>query len=190
MLKFMCAFMLVLCGAASSAAAATAVFAGGCFWCMESEFEDKPGVTNVVSGYAGGKGPKPTYEQVGRGDTGYVEAVEVTYDPAKVSYKDLLEIFWSNVDPFDEKGQFCDKGSQYVAAIFVNGAQEEKQAKESLQAVEKKFGEKVATKIIPRTTFYEAEDYHQDYAKNNALRYNLYKNGCGRPSRLEELKAD
>ncbi len=188
MLKFICAFLLVLCGSAASASAATAIFAGGCFWCMESEFEDKAGITDVVSGYAGGTGPKPTYEQVSRGDTGYLEAVEVTYDPSKVSYAELLDIFWSNVDPFDDKGQFCDKGAQYVAAIFVNGAQEQKLAETSLSAVEQKYGQKVATQILPRTTFHAAEDYHQNYAKNNALRYNLYKNGCGRPARLQELK--
>lgn len=166
---------------------AVAIFAGGCFWCMESEFEDKKGVSDVTSGYAGGEGPKPTYEQVSRGDSGFLEAVSVTYDPKQVSYQELLDIFWSNVDPFDDEGQFCDKGAQYMAAIFTKSPEEDRLAKASLAAVETKYGKKVATKILPQTTFYEAEDYHQNYSKTNAIKYNLYKNGCGRPARLKEL---
>ena len=176
---------------AAQAATVQAAFAGGCFWCMESEFESEAGVSSVVSGYAGG--PKrdaspPTYEEVSGGQSGFIESVRVTYDPAKVSYQRLLDIFWRNVDPFDEKGQFCDKGSQYAAAVFYGSPEEEKMARESLARTEKKYGEKVATKILPVTTFYEAEAYHQDYYKTNAVRYKLYKKGCGRDARLEELQ--
>lgn len=176
---------------AAQAATAQAVFAGGCFWCMESEFESQQGVSSVVSGYAGG--PKrdanpPSYEEVSSGESGFIESVRVTYDPAKVGYPRLLDIFWRNVDPFDEKGQFCDKGSQYAAAIFYATPDEEKLARASLVAVEKKHGKKVATKILPVTTFYQAEAHHQDYYKTNAARYKVYKTGCGRDARLEELR--
>jgi len=167
---------------------ARAVFAGGCFWCMESEFQDLKGVSDVTSGYAGGDGPKPTYEQVSRGNSGFIESVAVTYDPSIVTYQQLLDIFWSNVDPFDEDGQFCDKGSQYVAAIFTSTPEEETLARSSLKAIEQKSGRKVATKILPQTTFYEAEEYHQDYYKKNSGAYERYKKGCGRDERLEELK--
>ncbi len=171
-----------------------AMFAGGCFWCMESEFEDLPGVSDVTSGYAGEGDIKhekpPTYEEVSRGDSGFLEAVSVSYDPSAVSYKKLLEIFWSNVDPFDEKGQFCDKGSQYVAAIFVKTPEEEKAARASIREIEKKFKRKVATKILPQRAFYEAEDYHQDYATRNTLRYKMYRRGCGRDNRLDEIWGD
>lgn len=171
------------------AAAETALFAGGCFWCMESEFEDLKGVSDVVSGYAGPETDKPpTYETVSSGQSGYVEAVRVTYDPSQVSYESLLDIFWGNVDPFDEAGQFCDKGAQYIAAIYYASSAEETAARDSLQKVEEKYGQKVVTAIEPRAAFYEAEAEHQDFAKRNAVRYALYKNGCGRPARLEELK--
>lgn len=168
---------------------AEAIFAGGCFWCMESEFEDLKGVSGVTSGYAGGakREKAPTYEEVSRGNSGFLEAVSVTYDPSVVTYQRLLEIFWRNVDPFDEKGQFCDKGSQYVAAIFYGSSEEEKLARASLKKIEDKFKQKVATKILPKTTFYMAEEHHQDYAKNNQMRYNLYKNGCGRENTLKEI---
>jgi peptide-methionine (S)-S-oxide reductase len=167
----------------------TAIFAGGCFWCMESEYEDLKGVSDVVSGYAGPKrDTPPTYEEVGTGQSGYVEAVSVTYDPAVVTYAQLLDIFWSNVDPFDDKGQFCDKGSQYVAAIFAGSPEEEKLAQDSLKKVEEKFGQTVATQIHPAEAFYPAEDYHQDYYKTNSLRYKLYRNGCGRDGRLEDIQ--
>lgn len=168
-----------------------AMFAGGCFWCMESEFEDLPGVSDVTSGYAGeddGKREKPpTYEEVSSGDSGFLESVSVSYDPTVVSYQKLLDIFWSNVDPFDEDGQFCDKGSQYVAAIFVKTPEEEKAARASIAKIEKKFKRKVATKILPQRAFYEAEDYHQDYATRNTLRYKMYRRGCGRDDRLDEI---
>ena len=195
MLKFITMLLAVSglsAGAFAAAPAATpakevVVFAGGCFWCMESEFEDLKGISDVVSGYTGGEGPRPTYEQVSTGTSGFIEAVAVTYDPALVAYQQLLDIFWSNVDPFDAEGQFCDKGAQYVAAIFTKNAEEEKLAKASLVEIEKKAGKKVATQILPRTTFYEAEQYHQDYADNNKVRYSLYRKGCGRDDRLKEL---
>ena len=168
-----------------------AMFAGGCFWCMESEFEDLPGVSDVTSGYAGEtdamRKKPPTYEEVSRGDSGFLEAVAVSYDPSVVSYQKLLDIFWSNVDPFDDEGQFCDKGNQYVAAIFVKTPEEEKAARESIRKIEKKFNRKVATKILPQRAFYEAEDYHQDYATRNTLRYGTYRRGCGRDQRLDEI---
>jgi peptide-methionine (S)-S-oxide reductase len=191
MKKFLLLSFLMLVNTAPAGAATetkTATFAGGCFWCMESEFEDKAGVTNVVSGYAGPKSEiAPTYEQVSTGKSDYVEAVMVTYDPAKVSYDALLDIFWSNVDPFDAAGQFCDKGSQYIAAIYYGSLDEKTAAQKSLNAIEQKFGRKVATKIEPAAAFYEAEEYHQDYSKKNKINYKLYKNGCGRDDRLKDL---
>ena len=169
-------------------ASEVATLAGGCFWCMESEYQDLKGVSDVTSGYAGPqRATPPTYEEVGTGESGYVEAVSVTYDPAIVSYQQLLDIFWSNVDPFDDKGQFCDKGSQYVAAIFYGAPEEEKLARESLKKVEEKFGQKVATQIHPAAAFYPAEDYHQDFYKKNPIRYKFYKFNCGRAQRLEEV---
>ena len=171
-----------------------AMFAGGCFWCMESEFEDLPGVSDVTSGYAGEGDVKretpPTYEEVSRGDSGFIESVTVSYDPSQVSYQKLLDIFWSNVDPFDAEGQFCDKGSQYVAAIFVKSPEEEKRARESVAKIEKEAGRKVATKILPQRAFYAAEDYHQDYATRNTLRYKMYRKGCGRDERLDDIWGD
>lgn len=166
----------------------TATFAGGCFWCMESDFEDKNGVIGVVSGYAGGEEQNPTYESVSRGTTGHFEAVQVTYDPHAVSYGELLQIFWQNVDPFDSEGQFCDKGSQYRAAIFYSDEKEEALAKFSVTAVETKFGKPVATALRPAARFWPAEAHHQDYKKNNGAHYKLYRMGCGRDGRLDELK--
>ncbi len=185
---FLATCLMILGGTAAQAETKQAIFAGGCFWCMESEFEDLKGVSDVTSGYAGEGDVAPTYEQVSSGTTGFLEAVEVTYDPALVTYQQLLDIFWSNVDPFDDKGQFCDKGAQYAAAIFFGSKEEDILARSSLLNIEKKYGQKVATQILPRTNFYPAEEYHQDYYKENALRYKLYRNGCGRDDRLKELK--
>ena len=165
----------------------TAVFAGGCFWCMESEFEDKKGVVKVQSGYTGGQEDFPTYKQVSKGQTGHFEAIEVTYDSDRVDYEDLLGIFWENVDPFDENGQFCDKGAQYRAAIFYKNDREKEQARASLEKVEKKFGKKVATSIRAAKRFWPAEDYHQDYAKKSAISYKFYRTTCGRDKKLEKL---
>lgn len=168
-------------------AQATAIFAMGCFWCAEADFEKVPGVINVVSGYTGGRTANPTYEQVSAGGTGHYEAVLVTYDPAKVKYSDLLTLFWKNVDPFDGAGQFCDKGDSYRAAIFP-GSAVERRAAEALRAyLADHFKRKLATEIIDRTKFYRAEDYHQDYYRKNPIRYRYYRSRCGRDDRLAQV---
>jgi peptide-methionine (S)-S-oxide reductase len=169
----------------------TAILAGGCFWCMESDFEKLPGVLNVISGFTGGSLKNPTYN----GDhTGHYEAVEITYDPNRVSYKELLQYYWVHIDPFDHEGQFCDKGHSYLSAIFVANEQESAAAMESKKAVEALFPDKVvATKIISASTFYPIkgdESYHQDYYKKNPVRYSFYRWRCGRDSRLKEIWAD
>lgn len=188
------ATMLSACSAeaqnAAPAAAATtdrAYFAMGCFWCAEADFEKIPGVVEAVSGYAGGTTQNPTYNQVTGGNTGHYEAVRVTYDPAKVSYRELLAVFWRNIDPLDAIGQFCDKGDSYRSAIFPSNGEERKAADASRENVEEQLGQQVATKIVSAPTFYRAESYHQDYYKKNPIRYNFYRNGCGRDDRLEEL---
>jgi len=161
----------------------TAIFAGGCFWCVEDAFDAVPGVTETVSGYAGGTKPNPTY-----GDhEGYQEAVKVTYDPAKVTYAQLLETFWHNIDPFDPEGQFCDEGNAYRSVIFVGNDEEKSQAEKTRQEVVDRFKEKVATEIKPATTFTAAEDYHQDYHNTHAFSYKVYKWNCGRAQRLEQI---
>lgn len=181
------AALLLLAGFSGVARADTAVFAGGCFWCMEAEFSHKDGVTDVVSGFAGKGDVAPSYEQVGTGETGFKEAVSVTYDPKIVSYQQLLDIFWSNVDPFDENGQFCDKGAQYQAAIFYTTPEEKVLAEGSLKKVEGKFKKKVATQIMPHANFYPAEDYHQDFYEKNKDHYQRYRKGCGRDETLEDI---
>lgn len=172
----------------SSVSADKAVFAGGCFWCMESDFEKLDGVTDVISGFTGGTIKNPSYN--GRHD-GHYEAVEVTYNPSKVSYKQLLDYFWVNIDPFDARGQFCDKGHSYLSAIFVANDKEKKLATESRQRIVKLFPtQKVITPILNSSTFYPIkgkESYHQDYYKNNPIRYKLYRLSCGRDSRLEDI---
>jgi peptide-methionine (S)-S-oxide reductase len=176
-------------GAAQAAETKTAVFAGGCFWCMESDFEHYKGkgVVSVVSGYTGGTTKNPTYHEVSEGDTGHFEAVEVTYDPAVIGYDKLLDIFWRNVDPFDPYGQFCDKGTQYRAAIFFGSEAEKAAAEASEKKIAEKFGKPVATLILPQATFYPAEDYHQDYHDKSSLRYMAYRRGCGRDASLEKI---
>jgi peptide-methionine (S)-S-oxide reductase len=171
--------------------AATAVLAGGCFWCMESDFEKLDGVSEVVSGFTGGSHPDPTY----RGDhTGHYEAVEITYDPEIVDYQGLLDHFWVNHDPFDARGQFCDKGHSYLAAIFVGNEQERELAEKSKRAAIEMFpGQVVVTPILPRTTFYPIkgnESHHQDYYKKSPIRYKYYRFGCGRDSRLTAIWGD
>ena len=166
---------------------ATAVFAMGCFWCAEADFEKVDGVVDVVSGYTGGTTSNPSYEQVTYSETGHYEAVLVTYDTSKLSYADLLPVFWSNVDPFDASGQFCDKGTSYRAAIFPGSEEEEKLAEASKEEVAEQFDREIATAIVDRDEFYRAEDYHQDYYKKNPIRYRYYRNGCGRDDRLEEV---
>lgn len=167
---------------------ALATFAGGCFWCMEPEFHGLEGVNKVVSGYTGGTVAHPTYEQVSSGNTGHVEAIQITYDPAKVSYQKLLEIFWSNVDPLDPHGQFCDKGSQYRAGIFFHDPQQQTLAEASQQKMTQKLGKQVATFIRAAEPFYPAEDYHQEYFIKSKLRYKMYRSGCGRDERLQEIR--
>jgi peptide-methionine (S)-S-oxide reductase len=164
-----------------------ATFAGGCFWCMEPPFEALAGVVSVTSGYTGGAKAKPSYEEVSAGGTGHAEAVEIVYDPAKVSFEKLLDVFWRNIDPTVADRQFCDVGSQYRSAIFVHDAAQRKAAEASRDAVAKKLGVPVKTEIADAGTFYPAEEYHQDYAKKNPLRYRYYRHGCGRDARLEEL---
>lgn len=176
---------------ASNGSADTAVFAGGCFWCMESDFEKVEGVTDVVSGFTGGTLENPTY----KGDhSGHYEAVKITYDPNKISYEGLLEHYWVNIDPFDARGQFCDKGPSYLSAIFVGNETEELLAEQSRKKVVERFpDQKVVTPILPASTFYPIkgdESYHQDYYKNYPLRYKYYRFGCGRDKRLAEIWGD
>jgi len=164
-----------------------AVFAGGCFWCMEEAFDAVPGVAETISGYTGGEVDKPTYEQVSSGGTGHYEAVEVKYDPAKVNYEQLLETFWRNVDPLDARGQFCDKGTQYLSAIFVASDEEKALAEATKAKAAEQLKMPVVTEILPQQTFYAAEDYHQNFHETNSARYKYYKFGCGRAQRLQEL---
>lgn len=168
---------------------AKAYFAGGCFWCMEEAFEQVEGVISVASGYMGGTVANPRYEQVSGGSTGHAESVEVSYDPAKVSYQKLLDVFWRNVDPITPNAQFCDHGSQYRSAVFYGTDEEQRLSEESKAAIErsKRFSAPIATQLVKASVFYQAEDYHQDYYKKNPLRYKYYKYGCGRAQRLESL---
>lgn len=167
---------------------ATAIFASGCFWCTESDFEKLPGVIGAESGYIDGKTVNPTYEQVSAGSTGHTEAVRVVYDPARVSYPQLLDHFWRNVDPTAKNRQFCDVGSQYRSGIYWLTESERKAAEESRDALLKsgRFKE-IHTEIKAATIFYPAEAYHQDYYKKNPIRYSYYRNGCGRDARLQQL---
>ena len=166
-----------------------ATFAGGCFWCMEGPFDKLEGVVSTTSGYTGGQKENPTYKQVSAGRTGHTEAVQIVYDPSKVSYKQLLEIFWVNHDPTEANGQFCDKGSQYRPGIFYHDEKQKTLAEASKEQIEqtKTFSEPVVTEITQASTFYPAEDYHQDYYVKNPFRYKFYRYGCGRDSRLEQL---
>ncbi len=164
-----------------------AVFAGGCFWCVEAAFDGTPGVIDVVSGFAGGRLANPSYERVTSGGTGHFEVVQVTYDPARIDYARLLDIYWRNVDPFDAGGQFCDRGDSYRAAIFVDGTAERQLAEASKASVAQRFGKPIATRVIDAAPFYVAEDYHQDYHVKNPLRYKYYSSSCGRAARLESI---
>jgi peptide-methionine (S)-S-oxide reductase len=166
---------------------AEAIFAGGCFWCVEADFDKVPGVTETVSGYTGGMLADPTYEQVSHGGTGHFEAVRIVYDPAKVSYETLLTVFWHSVDPTDPDGQFCDKGDSYRTAIFVNGAEQRRLAETSKAKAEAALGGKIVTPILDAKPFYAAEGYHQNYYRENPLRYKLYRWNCGRDQRIAEL---
>lgn len=164
-----------------------AIFAGGCFWCLEKVYENVPGIISSISGYTGGHFANPTYEQVSAGGTEHRESVQVTYDPGVIAYKELLDLFWHNIDPLDEKGQFCDKGDSYKAAIFYSNEDQKTKAETSKQAVEKTLNKKVVTDILPASTFYPAEEYHQNYASKNPIRYKFYSTTCGRASRLKEV---
>ena len=168
---------------------ARATFAGGCFWCMEGPFDKLEGVKSTTSGYTGGHAGNPTYKQVSAGGTGHTEAVQIVYDPAEISYEELLEVFWVNHDPTEADGQFCDKGSQYRPGVFYHDEAQKLAAEESLKKIEKtkKFDEPVRTEVTMAGTFYPAEDYHQDYYVRNPLRYKMYRFGCGRDRRLEQL---
>ena len=164
---------------------ATAIFAGGCFWCMEADYEKQAGVTGVVSGFTGGMLPNPTYSG---NHQGHFEAVEVTYDPAIVDYAELLDVFWKNVDPFDNQGQFCDKGPSYRSAIFPGNESEKVLAEQSKAKVTARFsGQTVYTEIRDRGQFWPVEEYHQDYYLKNPVRYKYYRWNCGRDQRLEQL---
>ena len=176
-------------GVAEEHGQAKATFAGGCFWCVEEAFEKVPGVTSAVSGYTDGHVDNPTYKQVTSGRTGHTEAVEVIFDPAQVTYEQLLDVFWRNVDPTVVDRQFCDVGNQYRTGIFVHDDEQKRLAEASRKALEesKPFAGPIVTPIAVASTFYPAEDYHQDYYKHNPLRYKFYKWNCGRAQRLEEL---
>ncbi|MEW5250140.1 peptide-methionine (S)-S-oxide reductase MsrA [Microbulbifer sp. 2201CG32-9] len=165
----------------------TAVFAGGCFWCMEPPYDKLDGVLETTSGYSGGKVENPTYEQVSAGVTGHAEVVQVKYDADKVSYEKLLEVFWRNVDPLDAGGQFCDRGDQYRTEIFYANEEEKRLAEASRAAAERELNKKIVTKIVPAATFYPAEGYHQNYYQRNPVRYKYYRYRCGRDQRLKEL---
>ncbi len=175
--------------APTTANAAKATFAGGCFWCTEADFDKVPGVLSTTSGYIGGTVDNPTYQQVSAQQTGHAEAVEIAFDPAKVSYEQLLAVYWRSIDPTTRDRQFCDSGTPYRTAIFAHGPEQLVAAQKSLQALEKSkpFAAPIVTTIQPAPSFYPAEDYHQNYHQKNPLRYNYYRSGCGRDARLEQL---
>jgi peptide-methionine (S)-S-oxide reductase len=173
--------------AAQQPGLAKATFAAGCFWCSEAAFDAVPGVVKVVSGYTGGTKDKPSYEEVSSGGTGHREAVQVTFDPKKISYDKLLDIFWHNVDPLDPYGQFCDKGEQYKGAIYYHDEAQRQAAIRTRDAVQKKLKQRVVTDIFPASQFWPAEEYHQQYHTKNPVRYRYYRFGCGRDARLKEL---
>ena len=179
-----------LAGAAAQTSApttATATFAGGCFWCTEADFDKVEGVISTTSGYIGGMVVNPTYEQVVTGRTGHTEAVEVVYDPAVVSYERLLDVFWKNHDPLAKDRQFCDRGNQYRPGIFYHNEEQRALAEATKKKHQARFKQPIQTEITAATTFYKAEDYHQDYYKKNPVRYQFYRFNCGRDARLEEL---
>ena len=166
---------------------AKATFAAGCFWCVEEAFDKLDGVISTTSGYIGGSKANPTYEEVSSGSTGHTEAVEVIYDPSKLSYDQLLRTFWRNVDAVDAGGQFCDRGSQYRSGIFYHSPEQQQKAEASKKAAAGQLGQPIATEIVEAGPFYKAESYHQDYYKTNPVRYRFYKWNCGRAQRLEQL---
>ncbi|MCA9471959.1 MAG: peptide-methionine (S)-S-oxide reductase MsrA [Nitrospirales bacterium] len=188
--------MLTFIGAVPSSSAvgepgqySTATFAGGCFWCLEPPFDKLDGVISTTSGYTGGQKSDPTYEEVSAGGTGHTEAIQVVFDPAKISYPELLDVYWRNSDPTTADRQFCDHGNQYRPAIFYHDEEQRKLIEQSKAKIEstKTFPQEIVTEIVPATTFYPAEDYHQDYYQKNPLRYKFYRYSCGRDQRLKEL---
>ncbi len=183
------AFGTILVANAQQSEIKTAVFAGGCFWCIEADFEKLDGVLSVVSGYAGGEADTANYKTVTYENTGHFEAVEVSYAPSKVSYTELVDYFWHHIDPTDSLGQFCDKGDSYKSAIFYASPEEQAIVEQSLSELNsnKPFSQDIVTTITAAKPFYLAEDYHQDYYKKNPIRYNLYRRSCGRDARVEEL---
>jgi peptide-methionine (S)-S-oxide reductase len=172
---------------ASVATPASAIFAGGCFWCVEADFDKVEGVLSTTSGYTGGRVANPTYRDVSRGGTGHTEAVEIAYDPARVSYEKLLDVFWHNHDPLAKNRQFCDRGEQYRAAIFYRTDEERRLAEASKGVHQARFKQPIQTEITAAGPFYKAEDYHQDYYLKNPIRYKFYRYNCGRDARLQEL---
>ena len=174
-------------GAEESAERAKATFAGGCFWCMQPPFEDLPGVVATTVGYTGGQKKNPTYEEVSAGGTGHAESVEVVYDPRKLSYEKLLDVFWHNVDPFTRDAQFCDHGHQYRTAIFYHDDTQRRLAEDSKAQLAKRFGRTIETEVVAATEFYPAEAYHQRYHEKNPVRYRFYRWNCGRDARLKEV---
>lgn len=180
------AVLLALAAPVRAAEPATAVFAGGCFWCVEADFEKLEGVEKAVSGYSGGELQNPTY----RNHRGHLEAVEVTYDPAIVSYRQLVDYFLRHIDPLDDGGQFCDRGHSYTSAIFVLGGSERAYAEAAVAEAEKEIGATIVTPIRERLQFWEAEDYHQDYYKKNKAKYAYYRSGCGRDRRIKQVWGD
>ena len=168
---------------------AVATFAGGCFWCMEKPYDELDGIISTTSGYAGGNEDNPTYKQVSSGRTGHYEAIQIVYDPTKVDYTTLLDVFWRNVDPLDPHGQFCDKGKQYRTAIFAHDAEQRRQAEKSRAALDESgvLPAPIVTEILDAKTFWPAESYHQDYYITNPIRYKFYRYNCGRDKRLKEL---
>lgn len=197
MLRLILAFFLLT--GPALAATETAIVAGGCFWCVESDFESVPGVKSVVSGYTGGTTKNPTYKQVTKGGTGHYEAVEIKFDPAKISYSKIIDLFFRSVDPTDAGGQFCDRGDSYRTAIFAKDAAQRAAAEEAKAAAGAALGKKIATPVVDAGPFYKAEDYHQDYYKGTDLvltrrgpkkqseAYKFYRNACGRDKRVKQL---
>ena len=200
-LKWLCGIAMVMAAAlafaaekgnppgAAKASGIKATFAGGCFWCMEEAYDKVPGVISTTSGYMGGHVKNPTYQQVSGSQTGHAEVVQVVYDPGKVSYEKLVEVFWRNIDPTQKNAQFCDYGSQYRSAIFYDGDEQKRIAEASLAALKKNkpFKDEIVTEITRATEFWPAESYHQNYHDTNPVRYKWYKSGCGREARLREI---
>jgi peptide-methionine (S)-S-oxide reductase len=183
-----CMLAAAVSGASAQTKTAKAIVAGGCFWCVEADFDKVPGVISTTSGYLNGKTKDPTYKEVSGGGSGHVEAVEIVYDPAKVTYTKLLDVFWRSIDPLVKDKQFCDSGDMYRTGIYFLDDEQKKLAEESKKQVAAKFAPRtVYTEIVKADTFYKAEEYHQDYYKKNEARYNFYRWNCGRDQRLEQL---